>query len=99
MKFSNTSSPYHSQTNGKADSAVKEAKKILLKSKKVGSAAFLNHRNKASTGIQISPAQYLLNKNVFYPWRMVCLHQVLLMKTLPMPIFANSKLAITTSDT
>ena len=34
-----TSSPCHSQSNGKAESAVKEAKKILLKCKKAGRQA------------------------------------------------------------
>ena len=61
-----TSSPRHSQSNGKAESAVKEAKKILaLKCKKAGSDAFLallDKRNTPPTGIQISPAQRLLNR-------------------------------------
>ena len=49
-----TSSPRHSQSNGKAESAVKEAKKILVKCKKAGSDAFLallDHRNTPPTGI------------------------------------------------
>jgi len=60
-----TSSPHHSQGNGKAESAVKEAKKILRKCKSSGSNAFLallNHRNTPSAGIQISPAQRLFNR-------------------------------------
>ena len=60
-----TSSPRHSQSNGKAESALKEAKKILVKCKKAGSDAFLallDHRNTPPTGIQISPAQRLLNR-------------------------------------
>jgi len=60
-----TSSPYHSQGNGKAESAVKEAKKILRKCKSSGSDAFLallDHRNTPSAGIQISPAQRLFNR-------------------------------------
>ena len=36
-----TSSPYYNQGNGKAESAVKEAKKILRKSKKANLDAFL----------------------------------------------------------
>ena len=54
-----------SQSNGKAESAVKEAKKILVKCKKAGSDAYLallDHRNTPPTGIQISPAQRLLNR-------------------------------------
>ena len=60
-----TSSPRYSQSNGKAESAVKEAKKILVKCKKAGSDAYLallDHRNTPPTGIQISPAQRLLNR-------------------------------------
>jgi len=60
-----TSSPRHSQSNGKAESAVKEAKKILLKCKKAGSDAFLallDHRNTPPVVIQISPVQRLLNR-------------------------------------
>ena len=44
---------------------MKEAKKILVKCKKAGSDAFLallDHRNTPPTGIQISPAQRLLNR-------------------------------------
>ncbi|KAL9973080.1 hypothetical protein ACROYT_G019489 [Oculina patagonica] len=60
-----TSSPRHSQSNGKAESAVKEAKKILVKCKKAGSDAFLallDHRNTPPAGIQISPPQRLPNR-------------------------------------
>ncbi|CAB4008143.1 Transposon Ty3-G Gag-Pol poly [Paramuricea clavata] len=60
-----TCSPYHSQANGKAESAVKEAKKILRKSKKAKSDAFLavlDHRNTPSTSMKSSPAQRLLNR-------------------------------------
>ena len=44
---------------------MKEAKKILVKYKKAGSdahLALLDHRNTPPTGIQISPAQRLLNR-------------------------------------
>ncbi|XP_020625154.1 uncharacterized protein K02A2.6-like [Orbicella faveolata] len=60
-----TSSPHHSQGNDKAESAVKEAKKILTKCKSSGSDAFLallDHHNTPSAGIQISPAQHLFNR-------------------------------------
>ena len=60
-----TSSPYHSQSNGKAESAVKQAKKILLKSSKTGSDAFLallDHRNTPPASMQISPAQRLFSR-------------------------------------
>ena len=60
-----TTSPHHSQANGKAESAVKQAKKILLKRKKYGSDAFLallHHRNTPPAGIEISPARRLLNR-------------------------------------
>ena len=57
-----TSSPRYSQSNSQAESAVKEAKKILVKCKKAGSDSFLallDHKNTPPTGIQISPAQRL----------------------------------------
>jgi len=60
-----TSSPHHSQGNGKAESAMKEAKKILRKCKSSGSDAFLallDHRNTPSASMQISPAQHLFNR-------------------------------------
>ena len=60
-----TSSPYHSQSNGKAESAVKQAKKILLKCSKTGSDTFLallDHRNTPPASIQISPAQWLFSR-------------------------------------
>ena len=60
-----TSSPHHSQSNGKAESAVKGAKKLLRKCKSSGSDVFLallNHRNTPPTGVQISPAQHLFSR-------------------------------------
>ena len=48
LPVSEESSPHHSQGNGKAESAVKEAKKILRKCRASGSDAFLallDHRN------------------------------------------------------
>ena len=59
------SSPRHSQGNGKAESAVKEAKKILMKTKKAGSDAFmalLDHRNTPSSSTMTSPTQRLMNR-------------------------------------
>ena len=59
------SSPHHSQSNGNAESAVKEAKKLLRKCKSSGSDAFLallDHRNTPPTGVQISPAQRLFSR-------------------------------------
>ena len=60
-----TSSPHHSQSNGKAESAVKEANKLLRKCKSSGSDSFLallDYRNTPPTGVQISPAQRLFRR-------------------------------------
>ena len=60
-----TSSPYHSQSNGKAESAVKEAKKILQKAEYTREDALLmllEHRNTPSTGMGSSPVQRLYNR-------------------------------------
>ena len=60
-----TSSPHHSQGNGKAESAVKKAKKILRKCRASGSdafLAFLDHRNTPPASVQVSPAQRLFNR-------------------------------------
>ncbi len=60
-----TSSPYHPRGNGKAESAVKIAKRLLRKS---GTAhedpylALLNHRNTPVEGIGLSPSQMFLNR-------------------------------------
>jgi hypothetical protein len=59
------SSPGHSQSNGKAESSVKTAKKILTKCKKAGTdpyIAFLDHRNTPTQGLDTSPAQRLMNR-------------------------------------
>ena len=56
-----TSSPHHSQSNGKVESAVKQAKKILFKCSKAGLEAFLallDHRNTPPSSMQISPVSY-----------------------------------------
>ena len=60
-----TSSPHRSQGNGKAESAVKEAKKILRKCRASRSDAFLallDHRNTPPASVQVSPAQRLFNR-------------------------------------
>uniref|UniRef100_A0A8C7YWC8 Gypsy retrotransposon integrase-like protein 1 n=1 Tax=Oryzias sinensis TaxID=183150 RepID=A0A8C7YWC8_9TELE len=60
-----TSSPGHAQSNGKAESAVKTAKKLLLKAKTAGQdpyLAMLDHRNTPSQGLNSSPAQRLLSR-------------------------------------
>ena len=67
-----TSSLRYSQSNAKARSALKEVKKILLKCKKAGSETVLtcsvfDHSNTPPSGIQISPAQRLLNKSSTHP--------------------------------
>ena len=72
MKFSKewdferrTSSPHHSQLNGKAKSAAKQAKKILLKCSKTGLDTFLallDHMSTPPASMQISPAQRLFSR-------------------------------------
>ena len=57
--------PYNSQANGKVESAVKKAKKILRKSKKSNSDAFLallDQRNTSTQDIGSSPVQRLMNR-------------------------------------
>ena len=65
-----TSSPHHSQGNGKAESAVKEAKKILRKCRVSGSDAFLvllDHRNTPPASVQVSSAQRLRRTRSLLP--------------------------------
>ena len=58
-----TSSPYHSKSNGKAESAVKTAKTLLRKNKDGDQfLALLNHRNTPSQGSSTSPAQKFFNR-------------------------------------
>ena len=60
-----TSSPGHPQSNGKAESAVKTAKRLLNKAKMAGQdpyLALLDHRNTPSQGLDTSPAQRLLSR-------------------------------------
>ncbi|KAA3672551.1 uncharacterized protein DEA37_0012518, partial [Paragonimus westermani] len=59
------SSPHHSQSNGKAESAVKAAKKIMKKcstAKEDVYLALLEHRNTPSADIDLSPAQRLMGR-------------------------------------
>ena len=59
------SSPGNSKANGKAESAVKTAKRIMTKSNTVQSdpyLALLDHRNTPSQGLNTSPAQRLMNR-------------------------------------
>lgn len=60
-----TSSPGYPQSNGKAESAVKTAKRLLHKAKASGQdpyLALLDHRNTPTQGLESSPAQRLLNR-------------------------------------
>ena len=55
------SSPYHSQSNGKAEAAVKIAKTLLRKSKDP-MKALLEWRNTPTTGLTSSPVQRLMQR-------------------------------------
>ena len=58
-------SPGHQQTNGKAEAAVKEAKRLLQKAKDTKSdlyLAVLAHRNTPTESMGTSPAQRLLGQ-------------------------------------
>eukprot|EP00918_Siedleckia_nematoides_P018879 GHVU01040323.1.p1 GENE.GHVU01040323.1~~GHVU01040323.1.p1 ORF type:complete len:414 (+),score=37.75 GHVU01040323.1:33-1274(+) len=60
-----TSSPYHSQSNGKVESAVKTAKKMLVRTEKTGEDQFLallNIRNTPTQGVDSSPVQRMMNR-------------------------------------
>ena len=60
-----TSSPGYPQSNGKAESAVKTAKRLMYKAKADGRdpyLAILDHRNTPSQGMDTSPAQRLLSR-------------------------------------
>ena len=59
------SAPGYPQSNGKAESAVKTAKRLLYKAKASGQDpyfALLDHRNTPSQGLDSSPAQRLLSR-------------------------------------
>ncbi|KAK5866506.1 hypothetical protein PBY51_020693 [Eleginops maclovinus] len=58
-----TSSPGYPQSNGKAESAVKTAKRLMRKAKAAGEDPYLSmldHRNTPTEGLKTSPAQRLL---------------------------------------
>ena len=60
-----TCSPYNSRANGKAESVVKTAKRLLRKSMESKSdpyLALLDHRNTPSQGLITSPAQRLMSR-------------------------------------
>jgi len=59
------SSPYNSKGNGKIESAVKTAKNLMIKARDAGTdpqLMFLDYRNTPTQGMQISPAQRLMNR-------------------------------------
>lgn len=61
-----TTAPYHSQSNGQAESGVKIARSILDKCKEIGSdpyIALLQYRNTPKDGLS-SPAQLLMSRNL-----------------------------------
>ncbi|KAL9988400.1 hypothetical protein ACROYT_G002838 [Oculina patagonica] len=58
-------SPYNSKGNGKVESAVKTAKRLLRKTTDAGTysyLAILAHRNTPTQGMESSPAQRLMNR-------------------------------------
>jgi hypothetical protein len=60
-----TSSPYHHQSNGRAEAAVKSAKTLLRKAKLANSdpyLAMLEYRNTPSAEMETSPAQRLMQR-------------------------------------
>ena len=64
-KFEHTSSPYHSQSNGKAESVVKIAKKLLQKSKKDHrdvQLAILDWHNTPTESSNVSQSQKLYSR-------------------------------------
>ena len=64
------SSPYHHQSNGKAESSVKIAKKLLTRSKDANEdllLALLEWRNTPSEGFDTSPIQRFMNRRTKTP--------------------------------
>ena len=61
-----TLSPGYSQSNGKVESAVKTAKRLMAKAKRAGAdpyLALLYHRNTLSIGTDSSPAMVLMGRH------------------------------------
>ena len=57
-----SSSPHHSISNGKAESAVKVVKQLFQKAKEDPFMVLLNYRNTLSEGLDTSPAQRLMSR-------------------------------------
>lgn len=60
-------SPYNSKGNGKVESAVKTAKRLLRKATDAGTdpyLAILDHQNTPTQGMESSPAQRLMNRRM-----------------------------------
>ena len=58
-------SPHHPQSNGKAEAAVKSAKRILKKTAKTGEDPYismLNIRNTLQQGVDLSPSQQSIGR-------------------------------------
>ena len=67
----NLSSPYHSQANGLAESAVKTAKNLIRKTNKSSGDVWLNfldYRNTPTKAMDSSPAQRLISRRMKPPY-------------------------------
>lgn len=60
-----TSSPRYPQSNGKVERGIRDAKKLMKKSKKIGSdpyLALLDYRNTPTQSLESSPVQRLMSR-------------------------------------